>query len=686
MKIRRLHNVLYTKMARSHRVFATFFIFAIGTFASVIYSQSPRIVVQTGCFTMIEEATYSPDGKILAINCRNEIKILEAASGREIRTIKAGTTGLQSLQFLADGKTIVAAWDRIRLWNIVTGEELTRSEDFAFTGQEIYGVRGSPDGKLIAIFGDGFHDAREDDGNIVNVWDVESRELVAEFLTKRSVRGVTFRDRKEILTISAEGFLDRWSVKTKKRIASVRVPLQQAKGEESPARSVIFSPDAKFVAVFNAAGAMQLFRTVDGGEVKIAAAAAPTSWRAATFTPTSKAFILAASDRVLFIDPINGRSLAEKKLSPRRGLSVFDISPDGAHALLDKEYSGGRLEFEDSALTSVRIDGDELEFVFSRLHQPVVDFKFSHDETMLLAPGGDVTGYRLKFLYLWKFGGDKVEVHQLTAEPVVEVECLFNPSDTRLAVKIYIHGADEPRSDGESNEIIRVWNTTSTEELPQIRLGQLKSDVIEFLDDEIIIAFNSKDRAAKLWSVTSGQEIANPRLVDTWLANHPVKADSPIYDADEQEKPTIMPRSGLEATLGDPGIALMKNGEIIVRLITLEGSYWVVAQPDGRFDTNKTLEVVKREKGDTEFAGLGIHWVFPDDPLKPQPLEIFMRQYYEPGLLARLLRCSSLKAGSVNRPCDEEFKPLPQLGSIGRVRPRIVSQANQLIGRQKKPR
>jgi len=76
---------------------------------------------------------------------------------------------------------------------------------------------------------------------------------------------------------------------------------------------------------------------------------------------------------------------------------------------------------------------------------------------------------------------------------------------------------------------------------------------------------------------------------------------------------------------------------------------WVVVTPDGRFDTNN-LEEIK-----------GLHWIIPDDPLHALPLEIFMRNYYEPRLLPRLL------AGEI-------FEDLPRLDQLNRAQPRVEIQ------------
>lgn len=74
---------------------------------------------------------------------------------------------------------------------------------------------------------------------------------------------------------------------------------------------------------------------------------------------------------------------------------------------------------------------------------------------------------------------------------------------------------------------------------------------------------------------------------------------------------------------------------------------WVVVDPHGRFDTNN-LEQLK-----------GLQWIMPDDPLTPLPLEIFMREYYEPGLLPRIIN-------------GETFPAVSDLSGLNRVQPGVT--------------
>lgn len=89
------------------------------------------------------------------------------------------------------------------------------------------------------------------------------------------------------------------------------------------------------------------------------------------------------------------------------------------------------------------------------------------------------------------------------------------------------------------------------------------------------------------------------------------------------------------------------TGAWVARLVLLEDGTWIVSDPAGRFDTNE-LE-----------SNPGLHWIMPDDPLRPVGIELFMREYYEPGLLPRLM-------------AGELISPIRSIASINRVQPRVT--------------
>jgi len=97
----------------------------------------------------------------------------------------------------------------------------------------------------------------------------------------------------------------------------------------------------------------------------------------------------------------------------------------------------------------------------------------------------------------------------------------------------------------------------------------------------------------------------------------------------------------------------LKPTKELCRLVKFDGDDWAVITPEGRFDSNN-LEDPK-----------GLHWISPDAPFEPLSFEIFVREYFEPKLLARLLKCTE------EGDCDREFKPVRDLSALNRAQPKL---------------
>jgi ankyrin repeat protein len=75
----------------------------------------------------------------------------------------------------------------------------------------------------------------------------------------------------------------------------------------------------------------------------------------------------------------------------------------------------------------------------------------------------------------------------------------------------------------------------------------------------------------------------------------------------------------------------------IASLFTRPDGTWLVTTPDGRYDSNSP--------GDLP----GVSWVLPSDPLTPLPVESFIKEFYEPGLLGKVLRGDKLTPKSIQQ-------------------------------------
>src|SRR5205807_4615864 len=89
----------------------------------------------------------SPDGKIRAEADGNTIKLVDVATGKELRAFKGHTEAVTALAFSPDGKRIASGGqdNTINLWDLATGRLLAKIR----TGAGITSLSYSPDGKTL---------------------------------------------------------------------------------------------------------------------------------------------------------------------------------------------------------------------------------------------------------------------------------------------------------------------------------------------------------------------------------------------------------------------------------------------------------------------------------------------------------------------------------------------------------
>lgn len=99
----------------------------------------------------------------------------------------------------------------------------------------------------------------------------------------------------------------------------------------------------------------------------------------------------------------------------------------------------------------------------------------------------------------------------------------------------------------------------------------------------------------------------------------------------------------------------LQTGKVVATLLSFVDDRWVVVDADGRYDSNQPGDIP------------ALSWVFEDDPLTPLPLELFIREYYEPGLLGRLL-------------AGERFPPIKPIADLNRVQPVVrISEVSSSV-------
>src|SRR5262249_6441017 len=232
---------------------------------------------------------YSPDGRWLAAGCKDGIRVWEAATGREVRTIDTNRT-CAHLAFVGDGRLVSVLWGpgsnanaKTHLWDIASGRELATwgwGRDNPL----------SPDGRRLAAYASGPQGMPAQ----VKVWDIETWQpdgkgpSVSLQSHSKTFSGFTFSPDGKLLATTGEDKDQGWSVKlwdatTLKEVRSLPWSKDQSFG------GVVFSPDGKLLAA-SGAGLVKAWE-VTGREVFTAEG--KEQGRTLTFSPDGK--LLAAA-------------------------------------------------------------------------------------------------------------------------------------------------------------------------------------------------------------------------------------------------------------------------------------------------------------------------------------------------------------------------------------------------------
>jgi len=158
---------------------------------------------------------------------------------------------------------------------------------------------------------------------------------------------------------------------------------------------------------------------------------------------------------------------------------------------------------------------------------------------------------------------------------------------------------------------VRLWEIETGKEIKQFSEHPFGVTAVAFSPDGKRILTGCLDRIARLWDVESGKELQR-------FVGHTYEVATIAFSPDGN---FVVTGSGDCTTR----IWNAATGKELCKLVSFYDGSWVAVTPEGYFDTNDLEEIE------------GLHWVMPDEPLKPLPLEIFMRDYYEPRLLSRIL-------------------------------------------------
>ena len=366
----------------------------------------------------------------------------------------------------------------------------------------------------------------------------------------------------------------------------------------------------------------------------------PISVQRMTFSPDGDQLALGGNRHLSLWEPQNGMYLYE--------LNSMDSSIHSAKFSADGDYLFVRTKHNDSQLFERLPEYD--------IWNPIIPFSQKELSTVQMSPLKEMFQYNFKLDKLWE------EYHRnqsLVAEYFLKrnfpygFDSVSTPDGRFVLTGEILWSAKEfivnDKQDGVSeNSSLDAWQC----ELEEILDGHhvdgeefVLVETIEFSADGRWIISGGLDGVAQIFDPITKQK-------HQFLGHHaPVTAVS--MSSDNQWLLTGSKDSS--ARLWDS-----KTGEEAGRLYIFTDGTWLVVDKENRFDTNN-LEDLR-----------GVSWVMPDEPFKPLPVEIFMKNFYEPQLLSKILSQAPLQ-------------DVPDLSKLNRLIPVVQIVGVRQVNNNDKP-